>query len=110
MISRISNSTNAFGPAKSCPVSLPSIARLKNGSCASQAVDIWFVCISDLQNRRNSSRISVCHIADILESQQAPQDIGVAVGFVGGTLSAETVAAANFRFTLPSAPVFAVLR
>ena len=32
------------------------------------------------------------------------------MGFVGGTLSAETVAAANFRFTLPSAPVLVVLK
>ena len=44
---KISNSANASSPGRSYTVSLPSIARLKNGSCASQAVDIWFVCISD---------------------------------------------------------------
>ena len=44
---KVLSSANACSPGRSCKVSLPSIARLKNGSCASQAVDIWFVWISD---------------------------------------------------------------
>jgi hypothetical protein len=44
---KVLNSASACSPGRSCKLSLPSIARLKNGSCASQAVDIWFVCVSD---------------------------------------------------------------